>query len=107
MNTGIRRFILRLVVGLLTFIIGVAVAMALGGFRPFQGFTSSPNNIYRSGHCSRTSSESSDFYYEYGEHGCKRRARYQTTELPPPPPPPAPPMTDAPPLPPPPPRHGS
>jgi hypothetical protein len=39
MNTGIRRFILRLAVGLLAFLIGVATVWALGGFNPFQSFS--------------------------------------------------------------------
>ena len=36
MNTGLRRFILRLAIGLLTFLIGISAAWALGGFNPFQ-----------------------------------------------------------------------
>jgi hypothetical protein len=39
MNTGIRRFILRLAVGLLAFLMGVAAVWALGGFNPFQSFS--------------------------------------------------------------------
>ncbi|HEX8845606.1 MAG TPA: hypothetical protein VF791_13220 [Pyrinomonadaceae bacterium] len=42
MNTRTRRFILRLLVGLLTFAIGVAAAMVLGGFRPLQSFERAP-----------------------------------------------------------------
>jgi hypothetical protein len=91
MNTGIRRFILRLIVGLLTFIIGVAVAMALGGFRPFQGFTSSPNYMYRRSVVIEAAPAIE--YREYREHGCRMRHE----------PPPPPPMVDAP-LPPAPPR---
>jgi hypothetical protein len=37
MTTGIRRFILRFIVGLVTFLIGVAAAMAIAGFSPFEG----------------------------------------------------------------------
>ena len=36
MNTGLRRFILRLAVGLLAFLLGITAAWALGGFNPFQ-----------------------------------------------------------------------
>ena len=36
MTTGIRRFILRFIVGLVTFLIGVAAAMAIAGFIPFE-----------------------------------------------------------------------
>ena len=41
MNTGIRRFILRVAVGLLAFLLGVAVVWALGGINPFQGSSGS------------------------------------------------------------------
>ncbi|HEX8890137.1 MAG TPA: hypothetical protein VF779_13350 [Pyrinomonadaceae bacterium] len=91
MNTGIRRFILRLIVGLLTFIIGVVAAMALGGFRPFS---SSPTYIYRNGYSNSMSAEPAFEYHEYRGHGCRMRSAM---------PPPPPPMVDAP-LPPPPPR---
>ena len=90
MNTGIRRFILRLIVGLLTFIIGVVAAMALGGFRPFA---SSPTYIYRrNAYYQSLSPEPAFQRYEYGGYGCRMHH-----ELPPPP------MVDAP-MPPPPPR---
>ena len=49
METGIRRFILRLVVGVLAFVIGVGAAMLFTGFRPFERFSNSPS--YRHGHC--------------------------------------------------------
>jgi hypothetical protein len=45
MNTGTRRFILRLAVGLLAFLIGVSAAWALGGFNPFQ--SSSGERYYK------------------------------------------------------------
>jgi hypothetical protein len=45
MNTGTRRFILRLAVGLLAFLIGISAAWALGGFNPFQ--SSSGKRDYR------------------------------------------------------------
>jgi hypothetical protein len=49
METGIRRFILRLMVGVLAFVIGVGAAMLFTGFRPFERFSNSPS--YRHGHC--------------------------------------------------------
>ena len=49
MNTGIRRFILRLAVGLLAFLIGVSAAWAFGGFNPFQRFSGERN--YRHKRC--------------------------------------------------------
>ena len=94
MNTVTRRFILRLIVGLLTFLIGVAAAIALGGFRPFQSFTGSPNYIYRRSTYYTSPKAEPAFEYEYHERGCRMRHR----ELPPPPP-----LVDAP-LPPEPPR---
>ena len=90
MKTCTRRFILRLIVGLLTFLIGVAAAMLLGGFRPFQSFASSPNYIYRRGVYYNSLRAEPAFEYEYGEHGCGG-TRHRTAELPPPPP-----MADAP-----------
>jgi hypothetical protein len=50
METGIRRFILRLMVGVLAFVIGVGAAMLFTGFKPFERFSNSP--YYRHGHCS-------------------------------------------------------
>jgi hypothetical protein len=49
MNTGIRRFILRLSVGLLAFLIGVTAVWALGGFNPFH--SSSGTKYYRHKRC--------------------------------------------------------
>jgi hypothetical protein len=36
-KTGTRRFVLRLIVGLLTFLIGVFAALVLGNFNPLEG----------------------------------------------------------------------
>ena len=36
MNTGLRRFLLRLAVGLLAFMLGITAAWALGSFNPFR-----------------------------------------------------------------------
>lgn len=44
MKTATRRFILRFIVGLLAFLIGVAAAMAFGGFRPFESNSSGQRN---------------------------------------------------------------
>jgi hypothetical protein len=48
MNTCTRRFILRLAVGLLAFLIGVSAAWALGGFNPFQRTSSERYYKYKS-----------------------------------------------------------
>jgi hypothetical protein len=82
MNTCVRRFILRLIVGLLTFVIGIVAAMALGGFRPFQGFATSPSYMYRRNVV--IEAVPAIEYREHREHGCRM------------PPPPPPPMVDAP-----------
>ena len=44
MKTATRRFILRFIVGLMAFLIGVAAAMAFGGFRPFESNSSGQKN---------------------------------------------------------------
>lgn len=78
MNTPTRRFLLRLVVGLLTFLIGVAAAMLLGGFRPFQGFASPTYYRTNRGYYQSMSPEpaySYPVYREYG-HGCRMRERF-------------------------------
>ena len=86
MNTGIRRFILRLAVGLLAFLIGVTAAWALGAFNPFQ--SSSSERYYQHKHYGyRNWDEMSDadvVYPVYREHGCRSRAR-EFGKLPPPP----------------------
>ncbi|HEX8709237.1 MAG TPA: hypothetical protein VF723_13400 [Pyrinomonadaceae bacterium] len=52
MNTGTRRFILRLLVGLLTFLLGVSAAILLGGFSPMARFNSRSMR-YRHHECGR------------------------------------------------------
>lgn len=89
MNTGIRRFILRLAVGLLAFLIGVTAAWALGGFNPFQ--SSSGERYYRHQHYGSDRhwdgmSDADVVYPVYREHGCRGRGRV-FGKLPPPPPP--------------------
>jgi hypothetical protein len=100
MNTITKRFILRLIIGLLTFAIGVGAAMLLGGFKPFDRF-SGPTyyrhreyNYYRS---REATLEPAFEYHEYHEQGY--RLRNSPNELSPPPAP----HVDAP-MPPPPPR---
>jgi hypothetical protein len=99
MNTLTRRFILRLIIGLLTFAIGVGAAMLLGGFRPFDRFSGSTYFSHRDYYYYRSREatlEPAFEYHEYHEHRCKMRNRL--SELPPtgpqmdaPMPPPAPP----------------
>jgi hypothetical protein len=94
MNTGIRRFILRLAVGLLAFLLGVAVAWALGGLNPFQ--SSSDTRSYRK-HCGHYRSWSSTEHTVYPEadvrnigsegRSCKTKRMYGAIPPPPPPPP--------------------
>lgn len=91
MNTGTRRFIFRLIVGLLTFMIGVAVAMLLGGFRPFQSFAS-PTNYRYERHYRNRIDDPDVIYPVYRKEGKGCRARGRLGELLPPPPP----LTDAP-----------
>lgn len=93
MKTGTRRFILRLIVGLLTFLIGVAAAMLLGGFRPFESFASSPNYRYER-HYHHWNPEPTIIYPIYEDHAGSCRMRGRLGELAPPPPPE--PLADAP-----------
>ena len=88
MNTGIRRFILRLAVGLLAFLMGVTAAWAFGAFNPFQ--SSSGERYYRHkryGYYNSTS-DPSVVYPVYREHGCraKRPAPHADAPMPPSPP---------------------
>lgn len=96
MNTGIRRFILRLAVGLLAFLLGVAAAWAITGLNPFQGSSGTRSYKKRCGShrsWSSTFTESSpgtetyvrDLRYE--GRSCKTKRMFG--EVPPPPPPPA------------------
>ena len=92
MNTSTRRFILRLIVGLLTFVIGVAAAMALGGFRPFQNFGGQPSYRYKSYRYYKSASSSgmSESDVEKIYPSCRaKRGHARVDELLPPPPPPA------------------
>lgn len=50
MNTGLRRFLLHLAVGLLAFLLGITTAWALGGFNPFHN--SSGTRHYKHKRCS-------------------------------------------------------
>ena len=49
MNTGLRRFLLHLAVGLLAFLLGIASAWALGGLNPFN--SSSGTRQYKHKRC--------------------------------------------------------
>lgn len=89
MNTGIRRFILRLAVGLLAFLIGISAAWALGGFNPFHRFSSERN--YRHKRCGTSyrswnaHSEPAVIYPIYRSHEKAGKTRGSLGELPPPP----------------------
>ncbi len=71
MNT--RRFVLHLIVGLLSFLIGVTAAVALGGFDPLARFTRS----YR--HQPHSLSAPAVKYENYS--GCRMRSRTRTADL--------------------------
>ena len=100
MNTGIRRFILRLAVGLVAFLVGVSAVWALGGFNPFQSF-SGGRQQYRQKRCghyrselvpmtppeSQASSATLEPTYLVGPHGCRMKKDF--SHVPPPPPAPA------------------
>jgi hypothetical protein len=83
MNTVTRRFILRLAVGLLAFLIGVTTAWAFGAFNPFG--SSTDTRYYRHKHYWNEMSDADVVYPVYREHGCKTRGR-EFGKLPPPPP---------------------
>lgn len=85
MNTGIRRFILRLAVGLFAFLLGISAAWALGGFNPFQSSSGEGYRYqrYRSYRGLDASPEPADIYRKRD----RCRARGVLGELPPPPPP--------------------
>jgi len=94
MNTGTRRFILRLAIGLLAFLIGVSAAWAFGGFNPFQRFSSERgyrHRQYRSYRNGDATPEPALIYPKYRKHECD--ARRALGELPPPPPAPSAPST--------------
>ena len=73
MNTGTRRFILRLAVGLLMFLIGVGAAWAFGSFNPFQ--SSSGEGYYKYRHYRNyrnqdVTPEPAFVYPRYRKHEC-------------------------------------
>lgn len=61
MNTCARRFLLRLVVGIVTFAIGVGAAMLIGGFNPFRSY--------------------SPWSQAYSYQGCHRHSRLYADEV--------------------------
>ncbi len=94
MNTGIRRFILRVAVGLLAFLLGVAVAWAIGGLNPFQSSSGSYSRPCPHRHgWSQTSVEKSEYgtasetITVYEGRSCTKKR--MMGDIPPPPPPPA------------------
>src|SRR5687768_16682906 len=95
MNTGTRRFILRLAVGLLAFLLGVAAAWALGGFTPFQ--STSRTRHYKHRNCGRSSitppsyrrlesGSVDDPIFLKGPHGLRLNRILREDQQPPPPP---------------------
>jgi hypothetical protein len=104
MNTGPRRFLLRLAVGLLAFFLGIAAAWALGGFNPLQD--SSGTHYYRHKRCGSYRSWNTqpdlDSRYESAvmtelvlvspDRSCRAKGMHgKLAPLPPEPPPPPPP----------------
>ena len=86
MNTCTRRFILRLAVGLLAFLLGVTAAWALGGFNPFHSSSGTVNYRYQRSYSSDGAELTPAFDHpRYRKHGCRMRGEFG--ELPPPPPP--------------------
>ena len=73
-----RRFVLHLIVGLLTFLIGVTVAIALGGFDPLARFTRS-NSRHQFAIPQQTLSTPDGTTERY--RGCRMRSRTRTAEL--------------------------
>ncbi|HYG81431.1 MAG TPA: hypothetical protein VD861_13630 [Pyrinomonadaceae bacterium] len=97
MNTGIRHFILRLAVGLLAFLLGVAAAWAITGLNPFQGSSGTRSYKKRCGSHRSWSAPPAESYENttatdtgirvYEGRSCKTKRMFGT--VPPPPPPPA------------------
>ena len=95
MNTGIRRFILRLAIGLLAFFLGVAAVWAISGLNPFEGSSGSRSYKKRCGShrsWSAAPAESyegaaaSDTLRTYEGRSCKTKRMFGMVPAPPPPP---------------------
>jgi hypothetical protein len=89
MNT--RRFILHLIIGLLTFLIGVTAAIAIGGFNPLERFSRHHSRRQLTIPPQQLSGTGETFEYHDGYyHGkaCTAELRYRHKSLTPPPPPP-------------------
>ena len=90
MNT--RRFVLHLLVGLLTFLIGLTAAIALGGFDPLERFIrhgSSNRQMTIPPQPLITPCTSGEYYSDYHYHYARPRTadlRYHGKSLTPPPP---------------------
>jgi hypothetical protein len=85
-NMNTRRFILRLAIGLLTFLIGVGAAWALGHFNPFQCSPSERYYKYRHHRSFRdgdATPQPAFIYPNYRKQGCD--ASKALGKLPPPP----------------------
>lgn len=103
MNTGPRRFLLRLAVGLLAFFLGIAAAWALGGFNPFND--SSGTRYYRHKRCgsyrswnvqpdfdaSQDAAVMTELVLITPDSSCRAKGKHGKLPLPPEPPPPPPP----------------
>ncbi|HEY0385039.1 MAG TPA: hypothetical protein VGC64_03475 [Pyrinomonadaceae bacterium] len=72
-----RRFVLHLIVGLLTFLIGVVAAIALGSFNPLQSLSGS---YHSSSYAAPAQSLSDDQSMSEHDH-CRMHFRARTAEL--------------------------
>jgi hypothetical protein len=85
MQTATRRFILRLAIGLLTFLIGVAAVWALGGLNPFQNSSGTRYYRYQRSYLGDDVAPVPAFDHpRYRKHD-RCRMRGELGELPPPP----------------------
>lgn len=95
MDTGFRRFILRLAVGLLAFFIGIGVSWAIGGLNPFQNSWGTRSYKKRCGSHRSWSAAPSEMHdhgtvTDYEALRSSKTKRILVDVPPPPPPPPAP-----------------
>ena len=101
MNTGLRRFILRVAVGLLAFLLGVAAAWAITGLNPFQSSSGTIRYKKRCGSHRSWSPPPAEQSYGtvtgtvFPEEGRSGKTKRTFREIPPPPPPPAAPAAPA------------
>jgi hypothetical protein len=90
-----RRFVLHLIIGLLTFLIGVTAAIALGGFDPLERFSRHGSHRQLTIPPQPLINQSEMLERNRSCNGLRRTAdlRYRSRSLTPPPPPPAAPVT--------------